>query len=330
MFGRKSNITNQLKLKTELLKEVNLVLYKLEKGQFNKALGETDVKGYVEEIREAYRRLENSIGGVDTNITPGCTKVRASLKELQEAANDNLLGRFGDAVMSLIYDMEEIVDLEEGIVEEISVEVDKKSREQRNFEKKLSEITAIEQEFIKNRNRVEEEIRKIERDKKELDSKLLAESNPRLKQNYFRQIQAALNKIGALQVKSEQYSSCFNLLDSIKVYANELVAAGSLSSVEFNKAKVILNINRLRLVLDEPQKLQPLLKTIEKDLKDAQAHVKVIDNTISTAFNLDQASYDAMNAYQNELIQSQNEKEVISSGVSELEEYMKKLESENR
>ena len=29
MFGRKSNITNQLKLKTELLKEINLVIYKL-------------------------------------------------------------------------------------------------------------------------------------------------------------------------------------------------------------------------------------------------------------------------------------------------------------
>lgn len=44
MFGRKSNITNQLKLKTELLKEINLVIYKLEKGQFNKALGEEEVR----------------------------------------------------------------------------------------------------------------------------------------------------------------------------------------------------------------------------------------------------------------------------------------------
>lgn len=330
MFGRKSNITNQLKLKTELLKEINLVIYKLEKGQFNKALGEEEVRDYLLEIRSVYKRLENSIGGTDTDITNGCAKVKADLKELKDAANDNLIGRFGDSVMSLICDIEEIIDLEAGAIEEITVSENKENREQRAFSRKLQEILTIEQEFIKNRNRVDDEISKIERDKKELDSKLLAESNPRLKQNIFRQIQASLNKIATLQVKSEQYASCYNLLDSIKTYANELVAAGSLSSVELNKAKIILNINRLRLVLDDPTKLKPLLKTIEMDLKKAQSDAKVIDQQMSAAFNLDPASYEEMNAYQNELIKSQTDKDAISSGVSELEEYMRKLDAENK
>lgn len=329
MFGRKSNVTNQLKLKTELEKEIKQVLYKLEKGQYNKSLGEVDVKEYIDEIREIYRRLENSIGGTDTDITNGCMKVRNDLKELLEASTDNLIGRFGDAVITLICDVEEIIDLEAGVIEEISVTEDKKSREQRNFERKLSEIKSIELEFIKNRNRVEAEIAKIERDKKELDQKLLAESNPRLKQNIFRQIQSTMNKIATLQVKSEQYTSCYNLLDSIKIYANELVAAGGLSSIELNKAKIILNINRLRLVLDDPTKLKPLLKVIENDLKKAQGDVKVIDNQISQAFNLDPASYEAMNAYQNELMRKQAEHEEIVGGVSELEEYMRKIQSEN-
>lgn len=329
MFGRKSNVTNQLKLKTELEKEIKQVLYKLEKGQYNKSLGEVDVKEYIDEIREIYRRLENSIGGTDTDITNGCMKVRNDLKELLEASTDNLIGRFGDAVMTLICDVEEIIDLEAGVIDEISVIEDKKSREQRNFERKLNEIKSIELEFIKNRNRVEAEIAKIERDKKELDQKLLAESNPRLKQNIFRQIQSTMNKIATLQVKSEQYTSCYNLLDSIKIYANELVAAGGLSSIELNKAKIILNINRLRLVLDDPTKLKPLLKVIENDLKKAQGDVKVIDNQISQAFNLDPASYEAMNAYQNELMRKQAEHEEIVGGVSELEEYMRKIQSEN-
>ena len=233
-------------------------------------------------------------------------------------------------ILSLICDIEEIIDLEAGAIEEITVSENKENREQRAFSRKLQEILTIEQEFIKNRNRVDDEISKIERDKKELDSKLLAESNPRLKQNIFRQIQASLNKIATLQVKSEQYASCYNLLDSIKTYANELVAAGSLSSVELNKAKIILNINRLRLVLDDPTKLKPLLKTIEMDLKKAQSDAKVIDQQMSAAFNLDPASYEEMNAYQNELIKSQTDKDAISSGVSELEEYMRKLDAENK
>lgn len=330
MFGKKSNITNQIKLKTDLLKDINVALYKLEKGQFNKSLGATEVQEYVKEIRVVYHRLENSIGGTDTDISLGCDKVRADLKELLEASNDNLIGRLGDSVVSLSCDMEEIIDLEAGVIEEITVSEDKTTKEQKTFAKKLQEITSIEQDFIKNRNRVEDEIAKIERDKKELDGKLLSESNPRLKQNIFRQIQASLNKIATLQVKSSQYSSCYDLLNSIKTYANELVAAGNLSGTELNKAKIILNINRLRLVLDDPSKLKPLLKTIEMDLKKAQSDVKIIDAEMSNAFNLDQESYDAMNAYQNELIKNQADKEEISSGVSDLEEYLKKLDSENK
>ena len=100
--------------------------------------------------------------------------------------------------------------------------------------------------------------------------------------------------------------------------------------MELNKAKIILNINRLRLVLDDPTKLKPLLKTIEMDLKKAQSDAKVIDQQMSAAFNLDPASYEEMNAYQNELIKSQTDKDAISSGVIELEEYMRKLDAENK
>jgi hypothetical protein len=66
------------------------------------------------------------------------------------------------------------------------------------------------------------------------------------------------------------------------------------------------------------------------DLKKAQSDVKIIDAEVCNAFNLDQESYDAMNAYQNELIKNQTDKEEISSGVSDLEEYLKKLDSENK
>ena len=65
-------------------------------------------------------------------------------------------------------------------------------------------------------------------------------------------------------------------------------------------------------------------------MKKAQSDAKVIDQQMSAAFNLDPASYEEMNAYQNELIKSQTDKDAISSGVSELEEYMRKLDAENK
>lgn len=330
MFGKKSNVTTQMKLKTELLKDINIAVYKLEKGQFNKSLGVDEVKDYIKQIRSVYNRLENSVSGLDTDITVGCNKVRADIKDLSDAANDNLTGRFGDSVAALICDMEEIIDLEAGVIEAIPAVEDKETKKQRVFFDKLRELTEIEQSFIKNKNRVEAEIKKIERDKEELDGKLLAEKNLRVKGGIFRQIQSALGNIKTLQVKFSQYQSCYDLLDSIKTYANELVAAGNLSSKELDKAKIILNLNRLRYVLDDPAKLKPLLKTIEVDLKKSQADVKLIDEQIKSGFGLDDESSEAMNNYQNELIKSQSERENISGEVSDLEEYMKKLNTENK
>lgn len=331
MFWNKSTVSNQVKLKESLVKDVKSSMYKLERGHYNKSLGETEVMGYVNDIRNACRRLENSIGGKDTDITPGCEKVKADLKELNEAANDNLIGRFGDSVASLVCDIDEIVDFEAGLIDEIYVSEDKESRKQRELTKKLQELSAIEQDFIKNRNRVDSELEKLDRDKAELDTKLLNESNLRLQQNIFRQIQANANKLSALRIRSEQYASCYNLLNSVKVFSGELIAAGSLSTIGLNKAALILNIDQLRTVLDDPAKLKPILKAIEMDLKRSESSIDVMEDQLGNAFNVEDDTYDAMTAYQNELIRKQHEKESISGEVLGLDELLTtEVENEER
>ena len=271
MFGKKSNVTNQIKLKEELLKEVNDLLYKLEKGKINKALSKESTQSVFREIRRTYEKLSNSIGTGEEDLTLGVKKVRDDLKKFYDASQGNLDGRFEDCGLLLIDDMEEIVDLENGMISEISSDVDNPSKKQKTFYRKLQTIENFKQEFVKNRNRVEDEIAKIERDKQEYDARLLKESNPRLKQNIFRQIKATINKVEILRLKSSEYSSCNNLLDSIMVYAKELVEIGHLSSDELDKAKFILRMDRIRFVLDDPSKLKSLLKVIEIDLKKVQA-----------------------------------------------------------
>jgi len=325
MFWKKSNLTNQIKLKQEILNDINLSLYHLEKGKHNKALDAEAVNSLLKDLRSSYKRLENSFGNGETDISLGCEKVRKSLKELEQAANGNLFGRFEDAAVNLMADIDEIIDLENEVISVISEDVDNSSKRQKTLFKKLGEISEIEQIFITNKNRVEAEIAKLERDKKELDSKLLAESSPRIKQSIFRQIQAEIKKMEMLQVKSSQYASCYNLLSSIKAYANELIKAGQFSETELDKARIILDINRLRYVLDDPAKLEPLLKRIAADLQKSQKSVADIETGIDKAFALNKESYDAMMEYEKNLIDERSQKQEISGTVSDLEEYIKGL-----
>lgn len=328
MFGRKSNVTVQIKIKENLLQEINSVLYKLEKGKFNKGLNEDIVKPILKETRKAYEKLANSIGTGEEDLTYGSQKVKTALDNLVKASQNNLDGRFEESALDLIEDIEEIVDLENGIISEISSESDSESKKQKTFNRKLLEVEKFGQEFLKNKNRVEDEITNFERDKKELDRKLLEEQNSRLKNNIFREIKATMNKIDTLQVKSAEYSSCYNLLDSIKIYAKELIELGDLSSVEIDKAKIILNINRIRFVLDNPKKLQSLLKVIELDLKKSQEKIKTRDTQVNEMFSVDKESFDEMNEYQNQLIKQNSDKEEISRDTLDLEDYLKTINKE--
>lgn len=324
MFWMKSNITNQAKMKKQLLVDMNAMLYQLEKRKYNNALDKSSMELLIKDLRAAYVSVENSIGTGDEDISLGCSKVRVDIEHLNKAVKGNLIGRVEDSALSLIEDLKEIIDLENGLITSITPLVDSSSNKQKQYFAKLKEIENIAEEFVKHRNRVEEDIKKIERDKAELDQKMLDEGNPRLKQNLFRQIKATISNIATLHVKSDQYSSCFNLIDSIKIYTKELVEMGDLSAVELDKAKIILNINRIRLVLDDPSKLEPLLRVIDTDLKKTREKTKLRDQGIERANESTTESYDEMMAYQNQLIQQRTAQANIANDVKDLEENLSK------
>ena len=60
--------------------------------------------------------------------------------------------------------------------------------------------------------------------KKELDEKLIKEKNKRIQNQLFNQINANMSNIKVLQYKSDEYTSCYQLLESIIVFSKELVA----------------------------------------------------------------------------------------------------------
>ena len=318
MFGKKSNLTAQIAMKDGLLKDINIVLHNLEKGKFSSQLDTAEVKRIVSEIRVEYSRLENSIGDGKCDISNGCAKIKRDLSGLMKAASGNLIGRFRTCSDELICDISEIVDLENGTIDRIEKEEDNSTKQQKLMKRKLDELNEIQIEFKKNCARVEQDIRSIERDKDELDEKLLSETNVRIKKATFNQIQATIKKIDILNVKQSQYSACESLLDEIKTYANELVMSGGLSSSELDKAKIVLNIGRLRDVLDDPAKLQPLLKIIDNDLKTAIKNTVTVENGLGGSLQSGDGDYDEMNKYINKIVERKTEKQDIVESVADL------------
>ena len=109
---------------------------------------------------------------------------------------------------------------------------------------------------------------------------MIAEDNERVINELFRKISALKSKLDMLNVRRSNYSACFGVLDIIYANASEILAAGQFSMEETAKAKVLLNLGKLRAVVSEPDKAIGILKVMEKDIKEISAKVRSMDEKV--------------------------------------------------
>jgi hypothetical protein len=325
MFTKSSTISSKLKVKEAIIDEVKNNIYSIERMSFKNGISKETVIKTLKDVKETLNDFELSVGSGKEDLTISAKKIKRHLIELNESAKGNLEGRFIDNAMLIIEDLNELIDLENGVISVVTEGSHTSSRTQDSLNKKIKEIADFGKEFTIHRNRVEEEILKIERDKKELDEKILKEKNKRIQNQIFNQINAKLSNIKVLQIKSDEYSSCQQLLESIMIFSKELVAMSDFSKNEFQKAKIIMNVDRLKLVLDDPKKLQPILKSIEHSLLEIQERNTVRDTGISVSTPFNQESSSGMEAYIASL-KNEQESNVVEKDNSEVDQLDEVLE----
>ena len=184
----------------------------------------------------------------------------------------------------------------------------------------MDELNSIKNNFQEQEKRLENEIKGLEKDLSELDEKMLNEDNERLINDLYRKISALKSKLDMLYVRRSNYSACFNILDIIYANSNEILAASQFDIEEASKAKALLNIGKLKAVVNEPDKAIAILKVMDKDIKAISEKVKGIDAKV---FDLDTKHTSVNNnalAYKEELMRKKREKEFNSENLSELEQ----------
>ena len=71
-------------LKNEIAEELNAIIFKLEKGKYNKNLDSSAVAGVVAQLREDYETLTNAIGNGKEDINNIYTKTKKYIEALKQ------------------------------------------------------------------------------------------------------------------------------------------------------------------------------------------------------------------------------------------------------
>lgn len=263
-------------------------------------------------LKEQAAELENSVGTGEENIGVLAKDALAQIGGLKKAAEGSASHRFEEAAEELGYTLglwKDVLDGSTVLETEEEVKAARVSRGRRLLDARLAELGQIKASFTENDKRLEKEIAGLEKDLAEYESAMLKEDNERRINDIYRQIKAVKSKIDMLNVRHGNYSACYNLLDMIYANAREILQATDFASEEIAKAKVLLNIDKLKKVVVDPNKAIAVLKKMDSEIKEIAGRTASMDSKV---FGLDSGasavSQDAL-AYKEELMRRRREKE---------------------
>ena len=122
-----------------------------------------------------------------------------------------------------------------------------------------------------------------------------------------------------MTVRKSNYTTCFNLLDMIYVNAAEIVEASDYAVDEIGKAKVLLNMSKLKRVLSEPDRALGILKHMQAEIQEIYNRTKTIDAKLGDMSTTSTVVSDDALAYKEELMRKKREKEKLAQNASAIE-----------
>ncbi len=325
------SVKNNNELKQEVVNELKSLVYRLEKGKHG-VLDSDSIAVVLLNLREQMSALENCIGTGEENIGVLAKDAVVQLKILKKETDGSVTHRFEEAAEELGYTLglwKDVLDGSTVLETEEEVKAAKVSRSRRKLDMRLAELEQIKTSFTENGKRLEKEITGLEKDLAEHEAVMLKEDNERLINDLYRQIKAVKSKIDMLNIRHGNYSACFNLLDMIYANAREILQATDFASEEIAKAKVLLNIEKLKKVVVEPDKAIAILKRMDADIKEIAKRTDSMDGKV---FGLDSGgaavNEDAL-AYKEELMRKQREKLNLQQAEQTAENTINTTEDKN-
>lgn len=313
------SVKNNNDCREEVASELKAVIYRLEKGKYDAGLDGDAVTAVLGRLKEQLSDLEYCIGTGEEDIGILYEDAQKQVKEVKKTLSQPMTHRLETASDELGYTLGLWKDVLDGATvlgtrEEVAKA--RESRIRRKLGARLTELEGVKASFIENDKRLEREIEGLEKDLAEYEASMLKEDNERRINELYRSIRAVKSKIDMLNVRHGNYSACYNLLDMIYANAREILQATDFASEEIARAKVFLDMDKLKKVVVDPDKAIAILKQMDSDIKAISVRTSSMDSKV---FGLDSGgttvSGDAL-AYKEELMRRQREKQSLQNMTS--------------
>ena len=327
------SVKNNNDCREEIVNELKALVYRMEKRKYDAGLDAGSMDFVLQQMKGWLSDLETCVGTGSENIGILYEDAQRQIKQTKKMLSQPMTHRLEEAADELGYTLclwKDVLDGATALETREEVAKARESRIRRKLNSRLAELEGVKTSFTENDKRLEGEIAGLEKDLAEYENGMIREDNERRINELFRNIKSVKSKIDMLNVRRGNYSACYNLLDVIYANAREILQATDFAGEEIARAKVFLDIDKLKKVVVEPDKAITILKQMDADIKKISERTAALDNRV---FGLDgggaSVSGDAL-AYKEELMRKIREKQNLRQMTSPEENLPEDKKTENK
>lgn len=314
-------------LKESFIKSYNATIYKIEKRKVHNHLNNDELDFICNELKSNLENFNNSLGtGKEDikNLHDNCVK---KLKDLNKSLDQELMSPIKKCSRELIESVEEWENVLNGNIE---VDLDEYKKAKVNWKEakildKLDQLLEIKTKLSECAKIQEASIDEHEKRIEEYNELLINENSQWKINDYYRKITSIKSDMQAYIARKSNYEACYNILNSVYESVNEIVlrSGNSMSKEDLAKARAYLDLDKLKTVINDPNKALIVLKKIQEDIKKLDENTKVIEKKIASfESNSATISEDALN-YKEQLLAQKRLKE-------SMEDLSKSSETKNK
>lgn len=270
-MGLLKKIDKNEKVKKEMIDLVNKSVYFLRQGKTGTSLDKDVVKEGLASIDSSLVTFENSFGSGEKDLSKVKPIIEKACKDIVAASKQNLDSVYNEACAKLVTALSMGSDLLNDL-DLPDVDADEKTQ----WDKKMAEIRRIDELFVKLSNDAEEKAKGLEARKIELEDKLLATTDNGVEsQRIAFQLDDVESQINLNNALAINFASCSSTTHQIIAVAENLVKTATFSSLDYARAKKIIDVRKIKAVYEDPKSVQPILRLIQGELEQFDKDIKL-------------------------------------------------------
>ena len=269
-------------LKKAALSDVNDLIRAIENGRVRSQVPGNDLKDAISGLKKTVSKFDITLGLGSEDVSAVSEQVKKNVKALKKSIQRDLLYGVKGAVSDLEFTLKAWMGILSGDTFSFDFEESEpaKTHAVKKLEAKFKDLEAVGDEYRNLAITSSERVNRHESDIAGLKSLRDNAKNQSEEKMLDLKIKSVENLLKIEMARNSAYTICNNAFETLCAHAQSLIAEVSVAPDKFPMADELLNVKKLRNLIDDPTNAGAVLKRMNEDIKEMLVNADYIEKTM--------------------------------------------------